>query len=270
MKSGSLNFLEPCGPVQACNGFALSLLLPLHKMIENMHMNAPKVFIFIKILQFMSTANVGNNHYSHLYVYLFVCPFSIQYGLWKLLNYMTSICYSSSFWWAVFVCKGYVMVQLVETPRYKPEDHGFDSRWGFWNFSLTWSSWLHYGPGVNPAYNRNEYQGCFLGCKGGNCIWLATFPPSCANCPEILRALTAWSLKGLPRPIWELLYLYLYRYWAQLLEGNCEVTLFGDGGHCISKDIIGSYKNYYMISSLKYAVRMTCSSMEYIIIKVRQ
>jgi predicted membrane protein len=43
VKSGSLNFLEPSGPVQACNGFALSLLLPLHKRIENMHLSAPEV-----------------------------------------------------------------------------------------------------------------------------------------------------------------------------------------------------------------------------------
>jgi len=26
MKSGNLNFLEPCGPVQACNGTALPFL----------------------------------------------------------------------------------------------------------------------------------------------------------------------------------------------------------------------------------------------------
>jgi hypothetical protein len=29
MKSGGLNLLEPCGPVQACNGTALPLSLPL-------------------------------------------------------------------------------------------------------------------------------------------------------------------------------------------------------------------------------------------------
>jgi hypothetical protein len=28
-KSGGLNLLEPCGPVQACNGTALPLLLPV-------------------------------------------------------------------------------------------------------------------------------------------------------------------------------------------------------------------------------------------------
>jgi hypothetical protein len=32
---------------------------------------------------------------------------------------------------------GHAVAQLVEATRYKPEDHGFDSRWCHWNFSLT-------------------------------------------------------------------------------------------------------------------------------------
>jgi hypothetical protein len=32
---------------------------------------------------------------------------------------------------------GHAVAQLVEALRYKPEDHGFDSRWCPWNFSLT-------------------------------------------------------------------------------------------------------------------------------------
>ena len=31
----------------------------------------------------------------------------------------------------------YAVVQLVEALRYKPEDHGFDSRWNQWKVSLT-------------------------------------------------------------------------------------------------------------------------------------
>ena len=38
----------------------------------------------------------------------------------------------------------------------------------------------HYGPGVDSASNRNEYQEYFLGGKGGRCIRLTTLPPSCA------------------------------------------------------------------------------------------
>ena len=38
----------------------------------------------------------------------------------------------------------------------------------------------HYGPGVDSASNRNEYQNYFLGGKGGRCVRLTTLPPSCA------------------------------------------------------------------------------------------
>ena len=38
----------------------------------------------------------------------------------------------------------------------------------------------HYGPGVDSASNRNEYQEYFLGSKGGRCVRLTILPPSCA------------------------------------------------------------------------------------------
>ena len=38
----------------------------------------------------------------------------------------------------------------------------------------------HYGPGVDSASNRNEYQEYFLGDKDGRCVRLTTLPPSCA------------------------------------------------------------------------------------------
>jgi len=43
----------------------------------------------------------------------------------------------------------------------------------------------HYGPGVDSASNRIEYQKYFLGDKGGRCVGLKTLPPSCADCLEI-------------------------------------------------------------------------------------
>jgi len=55
---------------------------------------------------------------------------------------------------------GHTVAQLVEALRNKLEGCGLDS-----NFSLTQSFWLHYGPGVNSAYDRNEYQEYFLGVK---------------------------------------------------------------------------------------------------------
>ena len=46
----------------------------------------------------------------------------------------------------------------VKALRYKPAGRGFDSRWCHWNFSVTQSFRSHYGPGVDSASNRNEYQ----------------------------------------------------------------------------------------------------------------
>ena len=37
-----------------------------------------------------------------------------------------------------------------------------------------------YGPGIDSASNRNEYQEYFLGDKGGRCVRMTTLPPSCA------------------------------------------------------------------------------------------
>jgi len=52
-------------------------------------------------------------------------------------------------------------------------------------FFIDITSRPHYGPGVDSASKRNEYQQYFLGCKGGWCIGLTTLPPSCADCLEI-------------------------------------------------------------------------------------
>ena len=38
----------------------------------------------------------------------------------------------------------------------------------------------HYGPGVDSASDRNEYQEHFFGGKGGRCVRLTTLPPFCA------------------------------------------------------------------------------------------
>ena len=51
---------------------------------------------------------------------------------------------------------------VVEVLCYKSEGHWFDSRWCHWKFSLTYSFRSHYGPGVDSASNRNEYQENFI------------------------------------------------------------------------------------------------------------
>ena len=74
-------------------------------------------------------------------------------------------------------------VQLVEALRYKPEARGFGSRRGHWDSSLIKSFWPHYGSGG----------------KGGRCVGLTMLPPSCADCLDIPKVSTSWSLKGLYR-----------------------------------------------------------------------
>ena len=54
---------------------------------------------------------------------------------------------------------------VVKVLWYKSEGRWFDSRWCNLNFSLTQSFRSHYGPGVDSASNRNEYQEYFLGLK---------------------------------------------------------------------------------------------------------
>jgi len=55
---------------------------------------------------------------------------------------------------------------MLKTPlRYKPEGRGFDSRWCHWIFFINITLRPHCGPGVDSAFNRNEYQEYFLGVK---------------------------------------------------------------------------------------------------------
>ena len=52
---------------------------------------------------------------------------------------------------------------VVKVLCYRSEGRCFNSRWFHWSFSLTYSFRSHYGPGVDSAPNRNEYQENFLG-----------------------------------------------------------------------------------------------------------
>ena len=70
----------------------------------------------------------------------------------------------------------------------------------------------HYGPEVDSASNRNEYQEYFLGGKGGRCVGLTTCQLQCADCLEILGASPSWNSQGLSRAVMGLLYCYHYRH----------------------------------------------------------
>jgi hypothetical protein len=53
---------------------------------------------------------------------------------------------------------------LLEALCYKPEGRGIGFRWGGF-FQFTKSFQPHYSPGVDSAYNRNEYQESSWGVK---------------------------------------------------------------------------------------------------------
>jgi len=48
------------------------------------------------------------------------------------------------------------VTQLVKALRYEPEGSGFDSRWGSLGFFVDLSLQSHYGPGIDPGYDRND------------------------------------------------------------------------------------------------------------------
>jgi len=52
---------------------------------------------------------------------------------------------------------------VVKVLCYKSEGRWFDPIWCHWNLSSTQSFRTHYGPGVDSASDRNEYQEHFLG-----------------------------------------------------------------------------------------------------------
>jgi hypothetical protein len=79
-----------------------------------------------------------------------------------------------------------------------------DSRWGHWDFSLTQSFRPHYGPEVDLASNRNDYQGYLLGVKAAG----AYVSEPCHL--EILGASNSWSPYGLSRHVKGQLYLFIH------------------------------------------------------------
>jgi hypothetical protein len=97
---------------------------------------------------------------------------------------------------------------VVKALCYKLAGRRFDFRWCHWNFSVTQSFWSNYGPGVNSASNRNEYQVYFLGEKAaGAWGWQPYHHPVLLSWN--LGTLTSCNPLGHSRPVMGLLYLYL-------------------------------------------------------------
>ena len=116
---------------------------------------------------------------------------------------------------------------VVKALHYKSEGRWFDPNWYQWIFH--WHKILqilrsHYGPGVNSASKRNEYQEYFLGSKGGRCIRLTTLPPSCAvvmksgNLNFLEPSGSVQACNGTALPLSFLLYLHCY-----LIVASCGI-----------------------------------------------
>jgi hypothetical protein len=79
---------------------------------------------------------------------------------------------------------------------------------------------MNYGPGVDSASNRNEYQEYVLGGKGVRCLELTTLPPSCADCLEIRETHPSGTLRVCPASNGIALLYFLVLHDAQDLRLN--------------------------------------------------
>ena len=113
---------------------------------------------------------------------------------------------------------------MVEALPYKLADRGFDSLWCHWNFSLTYFFRSHYGPGVDSASNRNEYQVYLLLVKaaGRKADKFTTNP---VELSRNLGTLTSWNTLGPCRPVMVLLYLIVYRAY-NVQKNDCKTHSF--------------------------------------------
>jgi hypothetical protein len=127
-----------------------------------------------------------------------LCYCQVYHKYHILLSFYTCILQQGCDFIMILCILGHMVARLFEALCYKREGRGFDSRCSQWNFSLTFSFWPCYGPGVDSASNRNEYQEYILGDKCGQCVGLTTLPHLCADFLEISEPQPPGSLRPFP------------------------------------------------------------------------
>ena len=91
---------------------------------------------------------------------------SVYFGVWWRRDwgsYSSLYHHLKIFIYAIY--RRHTVAFLGEALYFKPKRREIESRWGYWEYSLTICSRPHCGSGVDTAYNTSECQGCLLGDK---------------------------------------------------------------------------------------------------------
>jgi hypothetical protein len=114
-------------------------------------------------------------------------------------------------------------------------------RWIFFSIYLILK--IHYGPGVDSASNRNEYQEFSWGIKGGRRVRLTTLPPSVSDCLDKM-----WEPRR-PTALWAFTACYRDNF---TLSHHFRKLLFKGKSISVSEDTV------FLGYNAKYSERVQC------------
>jgi hypothetical protein len=125
----------------------------------------------------------------------------------------------------VSVLPSRAVAQLVEALRYKPEGHGFESRWCHWNFHWHNPSGRTMALGSTQPLTEMCTRNLSWGVKAAGAYG---WQPATYMCRVSwnLGASTSWNPKGLSRPVMGMLYLYLsYLQGSRVRDGKLMIVV---------------------------------------------